>query len=114
MKFLDHQIKLENLVGKKIKIEGIKEAEGKKATIHDTGSDMFFRYELIFRKDENSVYRIALFGVSSPELNITEIRKSLFSKYKILNGSTLGEYSKDNFFAEEFEESDKFLKKLKL
>lgn len=113
MKFLEHSVEVKDLIGKKIKLKEIEQSKGKKASVYDIGNDIFYRYEVIFRKDENSIYKIAIFGPSSPELNVTEITKDIFSRYKILNGSKIGEYCKScPLFQEEFKERDKFLKNL--
>lgn len=109
---LEKIIAPEKLVGKKLKVEPF---QHNVSTIYDTKNDIFWRYELIYRINKENIASVKIYEDLGVSLNQTEIKKNIFSRYRIINSPSPLVYSKNSsIFQEEFEERDEFLKKLNL
>jgi len=115
MKILEHKVSPIKLVGKKIKVKGIKEAEGKLATVFDSGNDNFSQYEILFRKNENVLFRIILDGIPSEGLPSFDVYKDISFIYFLKGNPRVEEYSINTpKYKGDFEYRNDFLKARKL
>lgn len=115
MRILEHEVFPSKLVGERIKLKGIKEAKGKIATVYDGISEFFPQYEIIFRKDENTLFRIILDEMPSRGISSVKLIRSLFSKYSLKGNFKVEEYTtKSSDYPQDFQDKNTFLKVRKL